>query len=478
VTREQELERMLTDWLGEGPSRAPHAPVDAAVAHAIAHPRRAPWSERLRARLRLAGHRPASSTVPRASEAPGRILMLSTVRLASLGMIAALVSGLLFLQPRLDQAPTAIASPSPDASGLTGSLWADQSEFSWVYYLLHPDGSMVSLDSAYAPDLGMGVWTPTGERTLATTVAFLVAGGQATQRSEWDIDEAAETASMTYTLVTEATAGKPKAPESGTVTLTRLHLAPMPPDATYPTPPEPAWRNELGRPLYPLSDAGVAIEPYDPDNYDLSNADGTSLSLNAYVGTGLGLWAPTGEWSSVGTAWYPGWLHDPPAVAEAVGDPSGSFSARYGSSKAFEDTSSGQNMTLELAAGDGPLASPDPAALPVLARVWVEPADNGRASRIAWLADGTIVAVHARYGMGMGLWRPTTDGRIASTIVYLYDTWRQEATSTIGADGQSLQSDWVVTTQHDATGPTEEAGTSTSTLMQVEPMTPVSSPAP
>lgn len=478
MTREQELERTLSDWLGEGPSRAPYAPVDAAIAHAVAHPRRASWSERLRARLQLAGAGPASHTMARESEAPRRNLMLSTVRLATLGVMAALVSGLLFLQPRLDQAPAAIASPSPAAAGLTGSLWADQSEFSWVYYLLHPDGSMVSLNTSFAPDLGVGVWAPTGDRTLATTVAFLVGGGQATHRSEWVIDQAAETAVMTYTLDTEVTTGEPKEPETGTATLTRLHLAQMPPDATYPTPPELAWRNALGRPLYPVSQAGVGIEPYNPRNYGVTNADGTTLLLNAWVGTGLGLWAPTGESSSVGTAWYPGWMHDPPAVAESVVTETGGFTSRYGSSKAFEDTVSGKDMSLEPADGDTPLASPDPAALPVLARIWVEPADNGRATRIAWLSDGTIVAVHARYGMGTGLWRPTTDGRVVSTIDYLYDTWQQQIVSTLGPDGQTLQSEWVVTTRHDATGPTEEAGTSVATLMRVEPMTPISSPAP
>jgi hypothetical protein len=40
VTREQDFERQLADWLGDGPLDAPGRAIDAAVAHARAHPRR------------------------------------------------------------------------------------------------------------------------------------------------------------------------------------------------------------------------------------------------------------------------------------------------------------------------------------------------------------------------------------------------------------------------------------------------------
>lgn len=57
--------------------------------------------------------------------------------------------------------------------------------------------------------------------------------------------------------------------------------------------------------------------------------------------------------------------------------------------------------------------------MPTTGSVWVEPSgdDYGQVARSAYLADGTIVTVHPRYGVGVGLWQPVDEDTFVSHIL-------------------------------------------------------------
>jgi hypothetical protein len=98
-----DLDRVLADWLAEGPSHAPDRPIDLAIEHARAHPRR--WD--LLGFLRR-DPMASRSRFSAFSSAPA-VALLSLLLVAGLG-VAAVGSGLVGL-PTV--APDASVSPSP-----------------------------------------------------------------------------------------------------------------------------------------------------------------------------------------------------------------------------------------------------------------------------------------------------------------------------------------------------------------------------
>ena len=341
MSEEHDLERRLSEWLADGPLLAPRAPLAAALGHAAVHPRKRSLVGLIRGRLgRLLQAGPGGSR-----------LALAAVRLVAAVVIVTTAAALVVLQRPIDR-----SSPSgPGPTGITGgsgSLWLDDGNGAPMYYLVHADGTLVIATGNGS--IGLGVWQPTGERSLAATWVLPDADpspdvrlGTATYRSEWLLDEAAGSATVTFAATFERADGAAVPDAAGTFDLTRLHLAPMPPDARSPTPPEPTWAVAHGSPVHGNAAAGVFVEPTDPAIIDVIHADGTSLNLNPHCGSGVGLWAPTGERDSVSTVWSAGGLSNP-LVGESTFDVAGrGFSGRYGTSVAFAGVSSGAAMRID-----------------------------------------------------------------------------------------------------------------------------------
>lgn len=361
----------------------------------------------------------------------------------------------------------ATAAGSDESSGLSGSIW-QPAEGGATYYVIHPDGTMVVHRGGL---IGLGVWEPTGDLSLTGRVDFMrrQSGelGTLTNRSEWAMDESRDAAMVTSTdsFVGADGVAQPMGTES--LTLERLHMAPMPANAHAETPPDPGWQATIGPSLYDRTEAGVSYEGTSPPNYNLKHADGTSLALNPWVGDGVGLWAAVddGWWNA--TAWYPLWRGSAtPLVGQSSTSESGIVSTSYGTADGFEGSSGAMPMRFESI--DGELAIPDPSLWPTTGSVWVEPSgdDDGQVARTAYLADGTVVTVHPRYGVGVGLWQPVDEDTFVSNILYKGGDWSLKAESTVGQDGESLTTRWEAEAYW--TNPAEdEAGTSTASRMHL-----------
>ncbi len=377
----------------------------------------------------------------------------------------------------------ALAQDEGGAAGLTGSLWLQQSEGSEdVYYTIHPDGTLVALTgSAHdtSGTVGLGVWWPTGDHSLAASWVYGDADpsshkttGTSTYRAEWAIDVLAETATMTYETALEPADGTPLPDQTGTATLHRLHLQPMFSQAEFPTPPEPEWKLAQGPATYTSGMGSLAtIEPKgalgDPPEYLLSHADGTAFYASPFVGNGVGLWAPTGEETSVLSGWFGTGPDQDIELMVVQSSPLMSFiQGMYGTSDAVMGSFTASPERIRPLDTDAPLARPDPALWPTSGTVWVQPTSDGRAIRTAFLADGTVISVHPDHGIGAGLWQPIDADTFASSIGYgtfRYQDWQMEAESTVSPDGETLTSDYRLRNASSETP--EETGTSTATRM-------------
>lgn len=363
------------------------------------------------------------------------------------------------------------AAELSESTGMVGSIWQPETGTA-TYVIVHPDGTMVVQHATRG--IGLGVWEPTGDGSLSSRVDFTSGHqgerGTHTSRSDWLVDDATEIATLTSEETFTGPDGVPQPLETSTLTLRRLHMAPMPENAVAPTPPDTGWQAVIGPARYDRSEAGVMIEPYSPPNHTLEHADGTTLFLNPYIGDGVGLWAPVGEDAYVGTAWFPRWRgpNDALVSQSLVNEETGRASGRYGTSDGFEDSMYSMPMRFEPLEGD--LVAPDPDLWPTIGSVWQEPyaEDDSRMVRVAYLADGTAVTTHPRYGVGVGEWRPIDEDTFASNILYKGGDWSLKAESTLSEDGESLTTRW----QADANlgNPAEdEEGTSTANRMRLEP---------
>lgn len=121
-----DMDRELSAWLGDGPSRSPERPIDAALAHAQAHPRR---------RDPFASFRkdPMSSQQSAAIVRPLPLLAVLGILLAA-AFVAASAGGLFQQRPAVvpppiatasPSAPSAVPTPSPAATAGIGSLHVD-----------------------------------------------------------------------------------------------------------------------------------------------------------------------------------------------------------------------------------------------------------------------------------------------------------------------------------------------------------------
>jgi hypothetical protein len=377
------------------------------------------------------------------------------------------------------------ADPTEDV-GLTGSLWVSRGEGTGdTYYTLHPDGTVVTMtgnSTDQSRAVGLGVWEPTGERSLTATWAYADADplthmlpGTSTYRSEWLIDEPAESATLTYNASFERLSGDVVPAETGSRTLERLHMQPLPTFAEAPVPPEPAWSLALGPASHgPGAGSVSTISPShasDPPEYLVAHADGTYFYTSPYGGNGVGLWAPSGEETAALTSWFGEWPNH--SVAQLVIELKRVLSSytlgSYGSSEAFEGSFSATSEAFRPMDPDAPLASPDPALWPSTGSLWVESLEDGQAARTAYLSDGTVISVHPEYGVGAGLWQPIDADTFASWIGYATQRsvdWQVRAESTISADGETLTSDYILEKKSNDTAP--ETGTSTATRVRPE----------
>ena len=155
MTSTNELDRLLGEWLDDGPNRAPDRPLELALAHARSHPRRrdlfgllrpdamAPQSRGFAFRLRPA-------------------LVLAVVAL----LLAAVAIGIGGPKPTaIVPAPSASASPSAAASPSPSSSSSGQRSFGILVDLTVPEGQPQTVDvfdaSGKLVDARSG--SPTGE---------------------------------------------------------------------------------------------------------------------------------------------------------------------------------------------------------------------------------------------------------------------------------------------------------------------------
>ena len=119
---------------------------------------------------------------------------------------------------------------------------------------------------------------------------------------------------------------------------------------------------------------------------------------------------------------------------------------------------------------EGELVAPDPSLWPTTGTVWSEDDgdQDGQVERTAYFADGTLLTVHPRYGVGVGMWQPVDEGTFVSNILYKGGLWSVIAESTYSEDGESLTTRWEADA-HWTNPADDEAGTSTASRMQLDP---------
>ena len=332
--------------------------------------------------------------------------------------VAALVASLLLT------GPAALGATPSDAGTERGSIWMQRNDPDpATYYILNADGTLLTIDPYLG--YGVGVWEPSGERSLSSVLVFAdvdttlatTTPGVATFRSEMTLDETSETASAESSWTLEPADGSTPTSGSGTLpAMTRLWLAPMPPEATMAAPPDPGWQPVLSP---GAGGGGIGLEGDDPPNHNVLHPDGTMFSFNAWVGPGVGLGWPIDDTSALFTIWFTEWdPDDRPLVGEGIDYMDGTHSkSRYGTSAGYTDFGSSSYMRLETPDGT-PLASPDPALWPERGSAWIERhADRAPGLMLVW-ADGTVLHIDPGLGTGLGLWQPTAEGTAPVAIRY------------------------------------------------------------
>ena len=368
----------------------------------------------------------------------------------------------------LASVPVATAQSVP-GDGLPGSIWQPV-EGGASFYIVHPDGTIVVSNLGA---VGLGLWEPRGDSALTSQVDFKRRydgrWGTLISRSDWVVDESADAATVTTTESFVGADGVPEPLGTESMTLKRLHMAPMPENAHAATPADLGWQPVLGPSLYSRDEAGVYVEPYSPPNYSLNHADGTSLAVNPYVGDGVGLWAIVGDGWSNATMWYPTWRGSrTPLVGQSVVSETGALSTSYGTADGFEGSAYSSPMPFKPLEGE--LVVPDPSLWPTTGTVWSEDDwdQDGQVERTAYFADGTLLTVHPRYGVGVGMWQPVDEDTFVSNVLYKGGLWSLVAASTYGADGESLVTRWEADA-HWTNPADDEAGTSTASRMHLAP---------
>ena len=420
---ERDLERALIDWMLDEPAPAPDRLLDVVMAHAGTHPRRS-WSARLATAV-IGALTGSSGTGEARAMGAVRPRVPWVTGLATAGAIALTVMVAFALVPT----PVFVSEPPPSTvpRPLVGSLWQEDTERGREgYVLLHPDGTAMTLTAGPGRQIGIGVWEPTGSRSLVTLIAYPDADpdhhiryGFSTYREAWTLDDALETATVRWTAHIEPGNGSAASDRAGSTAYRRVHREALPPDALHPVPDEPAWGPVVGSMATGRVDtlllAVLGCSPSDPADQLLLHGDGTTVYAGLTGGQGLGLWSETGpgiialteRYGSASVARSQQW------VAQLAG--SWIRSGRTGTSSSFADWFTATPRTIETIAG--PVADEAPDRWPARGTVWLQETDQGMVIT-ALLTDGTVVARDPRYGTGAGFWRPTGAGSLVSSVAY------------------------------------------------------------
>lgn len=339
-----------------------------------------------------------------------RAFRTSLVALATLTLIS---SASIVASAQEDQEP---------AQNAPGSIWLERHEAGpATFYVLHGDGLLTGFNRQLG--IGVGQWAPVDDHTIAASLGFTgtdgqylhLATGAADLRFGGELDGTGDLMTLTYDQNDLGMAS---------TSAERLKLAPMPPEAASVTPPDVGWRPAVGIVSHEPDQSGVTLEEYGGrPNMNLEHSDGTWISINSWVGPGVGLTASPDEYHGILTAWFTN--NDPdltlPLVGEITIDPeTGEVTNAYGDSEAFTDSAPSEPQVVDFDTGDAP-AEPDPAWWPSQGTLWVEERDDGPNVITAFHADGTLLTIDPYRGVGVGSWRPTGPDSAAVTIDY-YDT--------------------------------------------------------
>jgi hypothetical protein len=488
------FERSLGDWMQEGRSSAPARVLESVTEHARKHPNQSRLRH-LQGAARRAGSRPVfAGPEPLWKQ---HVVGLAAVAATATAVLVALPIVMIAPRPDPGEAPAVVpasvdaaASPAPVArvgfpvgSGLTGSVWLEQAEgHDDRYITLHPDGTIVEEARGPSWPVGIGLWQPTGAHTLTSVIVYPDAdpeghatGGLGVYRADWVLDQAAETGTLAWTATLQALDGSTLPAVTGDATLTRLHLAPLPPDAQYPLPTEHPWRPELGPmaqgpgsgdlsavgDVAALSDCGP--NNTDPPGYVVLHGDGTAF-IASVAGAGPGLWVPSGVETTALSAWSSlpeaGWMDS--WIGEARGKV-----VRTGSEEQFKSRFVLADRRLQPMAGVQ-LPTVDPTLWPELGSVWLQEIADGTLVT-AYLTDGTLIARHPVYGTGTGYWQPIDAITRASSIFFATTQGRDHhllSESTMADDMQTMTSRFELKERHLGK---VDAGDATATRLDLEP---------
>lgn len=346
--------------------------------------------------------------------------MFTAARVAA--VVAALALGASFLAMQVgDPADEGSSAADPNAHG---SIWLERHDDGLsTFYVFHGDGIV----TGFHPELGIGVglWQATGANALTATIDFTgtditytqLVPGTAEFRFDGQLNDAGDSMTLTYDA---------NAIDLSTTIAERLEMAPMPPEAGVETPPDAGWQPQVGITSHGADESGITIERYGGrPNYNLEHSDGTWVSINSWVGPGVGHMAMPDEYHGIATVWY---VHDnpdytDPLVGMVTTDPeTGEETNAYGTSDGFTDSAPMEPQeVLDPATDSQPLVEPDPSWWPALGSLWLEAYDDGPAVITAIHADGTLLTIDPYRGVGVGSWQPTAMDRAAVVIDY-YDT--------------------------------------------------------
>jgi hypothetical protein len=488
-----DFERSLQEWMHDDrPGVSPWV-LDSAMGHAREHSNQSRWRRLLGRTLEALPAGP-DAELQHVRRAPvwATVIVLSALLLA----LAVLVPP---VAPEPDRAPAvAPASPATEATplalpptpppdggagfdtsgGLVGSLWLEQADGAFDSYVtLHPDGTLVRATAQPRHPVGIGVWRPTGERSLTGVIAYPDADpvnhtrpGFSSYRVDWTLDEAATGGTLTWSAETHPADGSPGSVASGSARLERMSRLSLPAEAAYPAPAEPGWELALG-PMALGSASGTVLTTVDdrcecvtPD-YVITHGDGTTFMTSCATGNGPGLWVPTGpdtralSWWLSGTPGYDMW-----PVSQLAGSDTMALSS--GDSERFYYFDAADTLAFEDVKGSG--SAVDAASWPETGSVWLEATDGGTAIT-AYLSDGTIVTRDPRYGAGVGYWRPLDEDTITAWVGFTtnasqdHQRWSEATTST---DAQTLSIEYR---HQDLSGGPAETGSTSATRLRIEP---------
>jgi hypothetical protein len=482
---ERDFERTLGEWLKEPRPSASAWVLENVIEHAHQRSNQSWWRGRAWPSVPGVAFGPG----PRAS---GRPMVGITAAAASVvAMVLAISLVLPGLTPDADRHPVMLppsslapSAPTPDASeeptvaaAPTGSVWlAESAEGLDSYLTLHPDGTVTQRVNGSGTPVGLGLWRPTGEHSLASVMVFLDADpakhlkyGSSTYRADWVLDETDGSGSLTWTATARPGDGSAPFEASGELKLTRQHQAPLPAEARYPLPDISEWRlgtSLMGSMRVPGTVSAIENLDYCDGNgeeYMVAHGDGT-LFFAGQGGSGVGLWIDSGPGTTAVTAWSESFGLNTP-TRPWVGERTAGL-VLAGDQDVLDRRLSAVPLGIEQMDGR-PLPEVDDGLWPPSGSVWLETTDQGMSVN-AFLRDGTVVSRHSRYGTGAGYWRPVDADTIAYSVAYALVSLQDQhirGEATIAADGSTMSIEY----QHvDRNRDLDETGEASATRLYLD----------